>query len=85
VIPTDLDFDAASLRIERTRIASQNGPMFTVPKGGRALTVGLTPMAVESLRRHRAAQNAERLAAGAFYEASDLIFATPTGAPLRPS
>jgi integrase len=81
---SDLDFDAGTLRIERTRSAAKTGPTFGSPKGGRARTVHLTPMAVESLRSHRTRQSAERLAA-VVWEDADLIFPTRTGGVVRPS
>lgn len=80
----DLDFDAGTLRIERTRSASKDGPTFTTPKGGRPRTIHLTPRALEALRSHRARQNAERLAALA-WEDAHLIFTTRTGGVIRPS
>jgi integrase len=82
---SNLHADAGTLRIERTRSAAKDGPRFTTPKGGKGRTAHLTPRALEALRRHRARQNEERLAAGALWEDYDLIFPTRTGGVMRPS
>jgi len=82
---TDLDLEAGTLRIERTRSAAKDGPTFTTPKGGKARNAHLTPRALEALRRHRAGQNEMRLAAGVLWEGNDLIFPTRTGGVMRPS
>jgi integrase len=54
------------------------------PKSDRSRrTVRLPVTVVESLRRHRARQNRERLAAGdAWRNTLDLVFTTPIGTPL---
>ena len=55
-----------------------------MPKGGRARSIHLTARALESLKRHRTRQNAERIAA-LIREDADLIFTTRSGGLLRPS
>lgn len=50
-------------------------------------TLNLPPMAVDALRRHRKAQNEERMALGKYWpqEWSGLVFHTEAGTPYRPS
>jgi integrase len=47
--------------------------------------VVLTEVAAAALRRHRAAQAAERIRAGAAWQDRDLVFANTVGGPLNPS
>ncbi|MEN2742499.1 site-specific integrase [Microbacterium sp. X-17] len=47
-------------------------------------TVALSPTMIDLLRRHKAAQAAERLHAGHLWEASNLVFTTASGAPVEP-
>jgi integrase len=47
--------------------------------------ISLDQHTVKELRAHKARQNAERLAAGAGWEESGLVFTTETGAPLIPN
>lgn len=82
----DLDLEAGTVLVRRS--------LSKLP--GQAATLGPTktaaprsPMAidadtVEVLRRHRAAQNEQRLHLGPDYEDHDLVFCLPTGAPLLP-
>lgn len=64
------------------------GLVFTRPKGWRrrprARQVVLPPGVVALLREHRAAQNAERLAAGNFWAGLDLVFCQEDGQPIDP-
>ncbi len=57
---------------------------FTEPKTeGSAQSVDLTPLCLEALREHRKQQAEVKLAMGAQYQDTDLIFATKKGAPLE--
>ena len=56
--------------------------MFTSPKNGKGRLIKLTRRAVEALKRHRARQLEERLAAGSLWHDHDLIFCTRAGSPL---
>ena len=72
----DIDPEAGSLRVVgslgRARAA---GLAVTNPKTARSRRrVELTATAVGALQRHRAAQAAERLAAGPWCLAGDLVF-----------
>ncbi len=44
----------------------------------------LAPTALDALRRHKAAQNAERLNLGTLWEDHELIFPAQTGKPMHP-
>jgi integrase len=78
----DLDLDAETLRVRRTRSQAKTGPTFTTPKNGRGRSIRLTRRAVEVLKSHKAAQNAERLKLGDLWEDNGLIFCTTAGKPL---
>ena len=62
------------------------GLMFVEPKSdaGRR-TIALPSAMVESLRRQRAEQAAERLTAGSMWDDHGLVFAQETGRPIDPS
>lgn len=80
-----VDLDAGTLRIERS-LGIVNGRLaWGPPKSVSGLrTVALDATTVTMLRTHRANQNKEKLALGAGYVDSDLVFAREDGAPLRP-
>jgi integrase len=79
----DVDLASGTLRIARTLSEAKGGPRFTTPKSGKGRSVRLTALAVDALRRHRAAQNAERLRAGGAWRDNGLVFATRVGTPYR--
>jgi hypothetical protein len=60
----DLEPERATLRVRRTKSTAKSGPIFTTPKNGKGRSIRLTRHAVEALKAHRAAQNAERLQVG---------------------
>jgi integrase len=78
----DVDLDAGILRVRRTRSQAKSGPTFTTPKSGKGRSIRLTGRAVEALRSHKAAQNAERLKLGDLWEDNGLIYCTTAGKPL---
>ena len=69
-------------RVRRTRSQTKTGPAFTAPKNGKGRSIRLTGRAVEALKSHKAAQNAERLKLGDLWEDNGLIFCTTAGRPL---
>jgi integrase len=79
---SDLDMESNTLRVRRTLSRAKNGPRYTTPKNGKGRSIKLTNMATESLKRHRARQNPERLQAGANRQDDDLIFCREDGRPL---
>jgi site-specific recombinase XerD len=54
------------------------------PKGGKTRWSALPEELIPQLRAQKAAQSAERLAAGEQWEDWDLVFAGPTGRPINP-
>jgi integrase len=46
--------------------------------------IKLRPSTIQALKKHRSAQQQERLALGSGYENNDLVFATTIGTPLQP-
>jgi len=80
-----VDLDADVLRITDT-IARVNGRLLiTEPKTARSRRpVPLAPAVVDLLRRHRASQDAEQLAAGHLWQNSGLVFTTELGGPVDP-
>src|SRR5688500_2506638 len=54
----------------------------SAPKNGKGRSMRLTGWAVEALKSHKAAQNAERLRLGDLWEDNGLIFCTTAGRPL---
>jgi integrase len=80
----DLDSETLTVRQALQRIPGQ-GLVLVPPKSvaGRRTVVLPKPLA-EALRAHRAAQNAERLAAGRSWHETGFVFTTPIGTPLDP-
>jgi integrase len=79
----DVNLEHGTLRVQRTLSGAKGGPRFTPPKSGKGRQIRLTAQAVEALKRHRAAQSAERLKMGSDWHDEGLVFCTATGAPLR--
>jgi integrase len=79
----NVDLDGAAVEVVSALQKGPEGPVFVEPKTSRSRRrVSLTRTAVEALRRHRAAQNAERLALGEAWEDNDLVFPNEIGEPL---
>jgi len=79
----DLDGGRVAVRHSLTWRRSSEWTLDTPKTAGSVRDVDLAAPYIEALRRHRARQNAERLAAGALWEDHDLVFASPSGRPLR--
>lgn len=86
------DLDLGEGRIKTLRVARQlqrlrdgSGLQLVAPKGGKGRTVRLPPLAVETLKAHRARQAEEKLRAGSLYKDTKLVFATEIGTPLEAS
>ncbi len=78
----DIDLDTGTLRVRRTRSQAKSGPTFTAPKNGKGRSIKFTRQAVEALKPHKAAQNAERLKLGDLWQDNNLVFCTHAGKPL---
>ncbi|HEV2460788.1 MAG TPA: tyrosine-type recombinase/integrase, partial [Ktedonobacterales bacterium] len=80
----DVDLDRASLRVRATLQKTSEGFTFAEPKTSRSRRqIALAPMAVSSLRAHKARQAEDRLRAGAAWRDLDLVFANQNGGPLQ--
>ncbi|WP_243123826.1 tyrosine-type recombinase/integrase [Thermaerobacter sp. FW80] len=84
----DVDFDAATLTVQRQLQWDRAGKRFVLAqtKTGRGRQVPLPPVAVDALRRHRARQAQERLLVGSAWcnDYGALVFTTAVGTPVRP-
>lgn len=80
----DISLDRATLSVLATLQRSRDGSFtFSSPKSAKSRRqIALSPTAVVALRRHRAHQLEERLAAGDVWQDNDLVFADVLGAPL---
>ena len=80
-----VDLDAGTLKVAAT-IARVNGRLtITEPKTDRARrTIPLSGAVVAMLKRHKAAQAAEKLKAGSQWQDCGLVFTTELGAPADP-
>lgn len=80
---TDVDLDGRTLRVRQALQRVGGEVEFVEPKSERSRrTVTLPDFAVEALRRHRAQQLKERLAAGGGWVDTGLVFTTPLGTAL---
>jgi integrase len=80
----DVDLETGALQVRRTLASTKGGvAVYNPPKSGRGRSLELSEKTVEALRRHRAAQNEERLGLGSLWEDHGLVFADPWGKPIR--
>lgn len=81
----DVDLERGALSVRQTaQYVRGRGITFGAPKTAKGLRrLDLTPELVEALRRHRARQAEERLAAGAAYTDHGLVFCTQIGTPMN--
>ena len=80
-----VDLDAAELKVKDTLSRIGKELKITEAKTERSRrTVPLSPALVAMLRRHKAAQNAERLAAGDQWQDEGLVFTTALGHKVEP-
>lgn len=75
---------AAAVAAIRTKLKPVRASLkFSEPKSARSRrAITIPPIAVSALRRHRATQLKERLAAGGDWHDSGLVFTTTIGTPL---
>ena len=79
----DVDLEAGTLSVRRSLAWVKREPVFNQPKNGKGRSIRLTRAATEAFKRHRAAQNAERLWLGGFWEEGGLVFPGERGQPMR--
>jgi integrase len=79
----DLDLDAGKLAVRRSLSITKDGPAYELPKNGKGRSIRLTARAIEVLKRHKIAQNEERLRLGTLWQDHGLIFPGHTGQAMR--
>jgi integrase len=79
-----VDLDRRRIQIWQTYQENKDGkPVFAPPKTSRSRrTIVLTEIAVDALRRHRAAQLEHRMRVGNLYQDHGLVFAGAFGMPI---
>ena len=81
----DVDLDGGALQINRTRVVVDGKVADSTPKTAQGRrSIPLDPSLVALLRRHRAVQAAEKLAAGKSYEDGGWLVADELGKPYYP-
>jgi len=76
----DVELDVRALAVRASLQRTRGGLIFAEPKTASSRRrITLTELALVALRRRRAAQIAERLAAGPEWVDEDLVFATRAG------
>jgi integrase len=81
----DVDLAAGTLSVRRTLSQARIGHMFEAPKNGKGRNVRLTSGAVEALKRHRAAQNGQRIRLGSLWQDHGLVFPSQRGTTMHAS
>lgn len=82
----DLDAEVPMLWVAGTAAVDERGRIYRkdLPKDDEPRPVPLMPQAVAALKAQRVKQTAERLKAGEFWQANDLVFATEIGTMTDP-
>ena len=81
----DVDLEHRTLRVDHALQRIEGRLVLTPTKTDRSRrTVAMPATVVEALRRHRAHQREERLAAGGRWPESDFVFTTIVGTPCDP-
>jgi integrase len=81
---SDVDLDAATVSVARARVRVRSGMHEAArTKTGASRVVDLDPVTVAALKRWKAVQNEERLAWGAAYQPSGLVFTKEDGSGLH--
>jgi len=82
---TDVDLNAGRVSPRRPRVVVDNEVIVSEPKTAKGRrSLALDPVTVAALRRHRAEQATERIAAGPLWRHSGLVFTWPDGSPIHP-
>lgn len=81
----DVHLERGAIQVTQALVKVRGRAVVQEPKTARARRmIELTPLAVEALRRHRARQAEERLAAGPAWRDHGLVFCKRDGTPLDP-
>jgi integrase len=79
----DVDLDNGWLHVKQA--LAPGGESFNAPKTAKGRRkIRLTPVAVEALKRHKIAQNQERLRQGSSWQDYGLVFCSSVGTPMNP-
>jgi len=79
----DVDLEQGWLHVKQA--LAPDGKSFNAPKTAKGRRkIRLTPVAVEALRRHKVAQNEERLRQGSSWRDHGLVFCSSVGTPMSP-
>jgi integrase len=79
----DVDLDNGWLHVRQT--LAPGGKSFNAPKTAKGRRkIRLTPVAVEALKKHKVAQNQERLRQGCSWRDYGLVFCSSVGTPMNP-
>jgi integrase len=78
----DLDMDQRRVSVVRQLVKIGHEPMFGPPKNGKVRTVDLDERTIDLLRKHKAAQAAQRLLLGTAYKDHGLVFTRHFGQPV---
>jgi integrase len=82
----DVHLDRAVLQVRGTLQPTREGLKIAAPKTkSSANERRLAPVAIDAIRRHKIAQNAERLRLGEAWEDNDFVFANEVGRPVSAS
>ena len=81
---TQVDFEAGLVSIEQSLAEPKSGLVFKSPKNGRSRTISVGAGLLAILRAHHATQAEEKLRLGPPYNDQGLVFALPTGEPVKP-
>jgi integrase len=81
---SDLDAGLGTISVRRSIEQTKDGIATKPPKSGKSRSISLANGTLEVLRKHRVAQNAERLKAGGAYQGLDLIFPREDGSVWEP-
>ena len=80
----DVDLDGSTVSIRRSVLETKVGKTyFKSPKTGKGRVLELPESIVTALRRYKASQSAQRLAAFRYHD-NGLVFARPDGSVIRP-
>jgi integrase len=78
-----VDLDNGSLHVRQA--LAPGGKSFSAPKTAKSRRKKrLTPVAVEALKKHKVAQNQERLRQGSSWRNYGLVFCSSLGTPMNP-
>jgi integrase len=76
----DVDLEGGKLSVRRTLSETkERGHIFEPPKNGKGRNVKLSARAIGALKRHKAAQNVERLQVGTLWQDNGLVFPSQRG------